>query len=100
MGKTDTFSTVLSTAIMVISIFIRSSKYDSFRTFQSTSFPPSGILRTYNGFSPVDLICLTDRVSRSAIANVRLRFPVNPEFFKVFFNFNFEGAIQTPFSTA
>ena len=53
------------------------------------SFPPSGILRTYNGFSPVGLICLTDRVSRPAIANVRLRFPVKPGFFKVLFQLQF-----------
>ena len=64
-------------------------KYDSFRTFQSMSFPPSGILRTYNGFSSVGLICLIDRVSRPAIANVRLRFPVKPEFFKVLFQLQF-----------
>ena len=49
---------------------------------------------------PVGLICLIDRVSRPAFANVRLRFPVSLNFLRFFFNFNFEGGIQTPFSTA
>jgi len=51
--------------------------------------PTSCILRTYNGFSPVGLICLIDRVSRPAIANVRLGLPVKPKFFKVFFQLQF-----------
>ena len=49
----------------------------------------SCILRTYNGFSPVGLICLIDRVSRPAIANVRLGFSVKPKFLKVLFQLQF-----------
>ena len=72
-----------------VRIFIRSSKYDSFRIFVHFNlchFHHRVYCELTMACSPVLLICLIDRVSRPAIANVRLRFPVKPEFFWGFFS--------------
>ena len=72
-----------------VRIFIRSSKYDSFRIFVHFNlchFHHRVYYELTMACSPVFLICLIDRASRPAIANVRLRFPVKPEFFWGFFS--------------
>ena len=64
--------------------------YPSYCRVHCTFFPTSFLeIAVYYeltmAWSPVDLISLRDRALRPFIAKVRVRFPVKPEFFQVFF---------------
>ena len=91
MGKTDTFSTFRSTA-EIIFMFVSLSAVQNmihFVHFNSCHLHHREYYELTMACPPVGLICLIDRVSRPAFANVRLRFPVKPEFFKVLFQLQF-----------
>ena len=95
MGKTDTFSTVHSTAKIISfsgSYFYPKFKIwfiSYFRSFQFMSFPPSCILRTYNGLlsSFLDLLNWQCRVRPLQMSGLDSRSSLN--FFEVFFQLQF-----------